>query len=97
MTRRVTLDLPDDVAAYLDSLDDPSAEVARALLARMHPGAAVRAQLAAAGFDITDEGLARARGRLPPFTPEQKAEIRRRRDMLRSGTWPVDDPGGSVT
>jgi hypothetical protein len=78
MTKRVTVSLPDDVAAYLDGEANASAAVADALRARMQRGAATAAMLRAAGFDITDEGIARARGTLPRRTAEQRAESRRR-------------------
>ena len=90
MGRRVTLDLPDDVAEYLESVDNASAAVADALRSRLDRGAAMLAVLRAMGYDITDEGLERARGALPPMTPELKDEIKRRRDMLRAGVWPTD-------
>jgi hypothetical protein len=76
---------------YLESVEDASAAMADALRARMDRGAAMLAVLRAMGFDITDEGLERARGALPPMTAELKDEIKRRRDMLRAGTWPTDE------
>ena len=94
MAKRVTVNLPDDIAEYLDTLDDPSAAVADALRARIDRAAATLAQLRAAGFNITEESLARARGKLPPFTPEQRAEIQRRYEMILAGTWPPDDGAG---
>jgi hypothetical protein len=90
MTRRVTVSLPDEIAAYLDTASNASATVAEALRAQMNRGAATEAMLRAAGFAVTDEGKARARAGLRPLTAEQRAEIDRRRDLLRSGTWPAD-------
>jgi Arc/MetJ-type ribon-helix-helix transcriptional regulator len=89
MTKRVTVSLPDDIAAYLDREENASAAVADALRARMDRGAATAAMLRAVGIEVAEEG--RARGVLPPLTAEQRAENKRRRDMLRAGTWPTDD------
>jgi Arc/MetJ-type ribon-helix-helix transcriptional regulator len=77
MTRRITVSLPDDVAEYLDKHPNSSAVVAEAVRARMERGAAVAAALRAAGFNLTDEGIAKARGKLPKFTEEQRAEFER--------------------
>lgn len=91
MTKRVTVSLPDDVAAYLETRPNASATVADALRAQMSRGAATRAALVAAGFNITDEGLARVRGTVPPFTEEQKAEIKRRYDLVLAGKWTEEE------
>ncbi|SCG72718.1 hypothetical protein [Micromonospora inositola] len=94
MTKRVTVSLPDDVAAYLDGEENASAAVTDALRARMDRAAATAAMLRAVGIDVTEVGRERVRGTLPRPTAEQRAENARRRDMLRAGTWPAD---GSVT
>ncbi|WP_089007254.1 hypothetical protein [Micromonospora viridifaciens] len=91
MTKRVTVSLPDDVAAYLEREENASAAVADALRARMDRAAATAAMLRTVGIDVTDDGVARVRGKLPPLTAEQRAENARRRDMLRDGTWPGAD------
>lgn len=78
MTKRLTVSLPDDIAEYLDAEPNASAAVADALRARMQRGAATTAMLRAAGFALTDEGIAQARGRLPRLTEAQRAESRRR-------------------
>ena len=70
------MSLPDDVAQYLDKHPNSSAVVADAVRARMERGAAVTAALRAAGVDLTDEGIAAARGKLPKFTDEQRSEFR---------------------
>jgi BMFP domain-containing protein YqiC len=89
MTKRITVSLPDDVAEYLAREENASAAVADAVRARMNRGAAALAVLRAAGFDITDEGLARARGKLPRLAPEQRAESRRRAQLIEAGAWPA--------
>jgi len=93
--RRVTVSLPADVAEYLEREGNASAAVTDALRARMNRGAATLAMLRAAGFDITDEGLARARGKLPPPTQDMRAEVKQRADMARAGTLPARDTARS--
>ena len=96
MTKRVTVSLPDDIAAYLDRADNASAAVADALRAKMDRAAATEALLRAAGDEITEAGRARARNGLTPMTAEQRAEIQRRRELLRSGAWQVDSPAANT-
>ncbi|MCW3818216.1 hypothetical protein ONA91_27570 [Micromonospora sp. DR5-3] len=91
MTKRVTVSLPDDVAAYLEREENASAAVTDALRARMDRAAATAAMLRAVGIDVTDDGVAGVRGKLSPLTAEQRAENARRRAMLRDGTWPDAD------
>ena len=81
------MSLPDDVAEYLDKHPNSSAIVAEAVRARMERAATTRAMLEAAGFRLTPEGQAWARSVLRPFTDEQRAEIRRRRELIESGRW----------
>lgn len=87
MTKRVTVSLPDDVAAYLENRDNASAAVTEALRAQMSRGAATEAILRSLGFNITEEGKARWRDKIKPLTDEQKAEIDRRRRLLERGEW----------
>jgi hypothetical protein len=89
MTKRVTVSLPDDVAAYLEGEDNASAAVADALRARMRRGAAVAAMMRAVGIHLTDEGIAQARGKLPRRTDEQHAASRQRLAEIQAGTWPA--------
>ncbi|WJK41810.1 hypothetical protein O7608_05175 [Solwaraspora sp. WMMA2056] len=91
MTKRVTVSLPDDVAAYLDREENVSAAVTEALRARMNRAAATVEMLRTVGIEVTDAGRDRVRGALPQLTAEQRAENQRRRDMVRAGTWPADD------
>ena len=85
MARRVTLDLPDDVAEYLESVDNSAAAVADAVRAHMDPGAPPTAR----GRAEEPRGP-RSRPVLPPMTPEQRAEIKRRYEMVVAGRWPTD-------
>jgi hypothetical protein len=88
MTRRITVSLPDDVAQYLDKHPNSSAIVTEAVRARMERGAAVAAALRAAGFNLTDEGIAAARGKLPRLNEEQRAEGRRYLAAIDAGHLP---------
>jgi hypothetical protein len=91
MTKRITVSLPDDVAAYLATQENSSAAVAQAVRAQMNRGAATRAMLEAAGFNITEEGMARWRGKLRPPTEEQRARDRQWMDAVRSGRLPDEE------
>ena len=81
------MSLPDDVAEYLDQHPNSSAIVTRAVRAQMERAATTRAMLEAAGFRSTPEGRAWARAALRPPTEEQRAETRRRRELIESGRW----------
>ncbi|MEJ3744097.1 hypothetical protein WEI85_12470 [Actinomycetes bacterium KLBMP 9797] len=93
MTKRVTVSLPDDVAAYLETFRNASAAVTQALRAQMNRGPTTEAMLRAIGFNITEEGKARVRASMPRFTAEQRAEIRRRRDLVRARKWQEEGRG----
>ncbi len=66
MTKRVTVSLPDDVAAFLHYAPNASAVVAEALRAHMNRAAATEAMLRAVGFEVTEAGRERVRADLPP-------------------------------
>jgi hypothetical protein len=76
MTRRITISLPDDVAAYAERAgNNTSAFIAEVLRRRMRADS-LRARLAELGFEVTDEDVDRARTRLaglPPISDEQHA------------------------
>jgi hypothetical protein len=88
MTRRITVSLPDDVAEYLDRHPNSSAVVAEAVRARMDRTATTRQMLAAAGFTITEEGVARWRGKFGPPTEAQRSESLRYLEALEAGHRP---------
>jgi hypothetical protein len=78
MTKRITISLPDDVAAFVEQAgaDNVSGYVADVLRRRMRADS-LRADLAARGMVITDEDLDRMRAKLaalPPITDERHAE-----------------------
>jgi hypothetical protein len=88
MAKRVTVNLPDDVAERLNREGDASAFVADAVRARMRSEAS-RTMMEAAGFRFTDEGLGAARRRIEEgcgrMTSEVRAEGRRMLDDIRRG------------
>lgn len=71
MTRKVSISLPDDVAAHLDTLENASAYIAGAIRLRRQ-SERTREMLARHGAAVTDEGVAAAGDRL------RAAEQRRR-------------------
>lgn len=79
MSRRVTVNLPDDVADRLAQEPNASAFVTEALRERMSRERTM-ALLAEHGFRVTEEGRARARARLTEarerMAPERFAELR---------------------
>jgi Arc/MetJ-type ribon-helix-helix transcriptional regulator len=93
MTKRITVSLPDDVANYLAKYPNSSAVVTEAVRARMKRGEATMAALRAVGFNITEEGVAKWRGKVGPLTEEQRAEAQRYADALAAGHLP--EPRGA--
>jgi hypothetical protein len=67
MTKRITVSLPDDIAAYLDDAINVSAVVAEALRAHMDRATATQELLRAVGYEITPEGRERLRNHLAPL------------------------------
>jgi hypothetical protein len=63
MTRRFSISLPDDVAAELDRVDNASGYIAEAIRMRRRRER-VRAVLTEAGYEITEDGIARMRRRV---------------------------------
>jgi predicted transcriptional regulator len=80
MSKRVTVNLPDDVADRLGQEPNISAFVTDALRERMSRERTITL-LAEHGFRVTEAGRARARERLAEarqrMTPERFAELRR--------------------
>jgi Arc/MetJ-type ribon-helix-helix transcriptional regulator len=64
MTTRVTVSLPDEIAAFLHQTPNASAVVADAVRAHMNRAAATEAMLRAVGFELTEAGRERVRARL---------------------------------
>jgi hypothetical protein len=90
MTKRVTVSLPDDIAAFLEKSDNASATVAEALRAAMDRRGATEAILKSMGYKITEEGKTYWRERIKPMTPEQKARMALRYEQLMAGEWRED-------
>jgi len=88
MSKRVTVNLPDDVAERLSQEGNVSAFVTEAVRARMRHET-TKAMMEAAGFRFTDERLAAARQRLQEgrrrMTPDVLTEGRRMLDEMRGG------------
>ncbi len=72
MTRKVSISLPDDVAAHLDNVDNASAYIAEAIRLR-RKAERTREILARHGISVTDKGVTAAGERL------RAAEQRRHR------------------
>lgn len=79
MTKKITVSLPDDVAARLKQEKNISAFVADAVRRRMS-SEGMDALLARAGIVVTPEGKARARAKLAAAraanTPERREQLR---------------------
>lgn len=90
MTKRVTVSLPDDIAAYLEQSDNASATVADALREKMDRASTTESMLVAMGFKITPEGRERARTSLSRIDDATRAEIAERFRQLKAGTWKED-------
>lgn len=72
MTRRFSISLPDEVAAELDHVDNASAYIAEAIRMR-RCREAIRGVLAAAGYQVTDEGVRRIRERVRALEARRSA------------------------
>ncbi|HZN17048.1 MAG TPA: hypothetical protein VFB84_02495 [Micromonosporaceae bacterium] len=72
MTRRFSISLPDEVAAELDHVDNASAYIAEAIRMR-RCREATRGVLAAAGYQVTDEGVRRIRERVRALEARRQA------------------------
>lgn len=72
MTRKLSISLPDDVAAHLDRVENASGYIADAIRLKRR-SERTRALFASHGIKITDEGVAAAGVKL------REAEERRRR------------------
>lgn len=83
-SRRITVSLPEDVATYLESRDNASAEVAAAVRQQMRRGQAIKAALRAVGYQIDDERIERLRGTMPRLSEDVRAEALRRRAELKA-------------
>ncbi|MCW3838947.1 hypothetical protein ONA70_02405 [Micromonospora yasonensis] len=89
MTRRITISLPDDVAAYVERTQGNTSGFIAGILRRKMRADGLRARWAELGYVVTDEDVERTRERvaaLPPISDEQHA---RNREWLRQ----FDDEG----
>jgi hypothetical protein len=86
-TKRVTVTVPDDVAAYLDNAGNASATVVAAVRAHMERTVATAAILKAMGYRLDEEGRARWREKLRPMSVEQRVRIALRYEQLMTDPW----------
>lgn len=88
MTRKITVSLPDDVAARLEREPNVSAFITEAVRGRM-TAEIVRRKLIEAGFNITDEGVARVQREheeaMARLTPEFHREAEALAKRIRAG------------
>ena len=88
MSRRITINVPDDVAERLEKLSNVSAYVTEAVRLRMR-AETTRAMLEAAGFQITEEGMQRWRERLAEGRAKMTPEVLARGRKMRR-EWGLD-------
>jgi len=74
MSRRITVNVPDDVAERLEKLSNVSAYVTEAIRHRMR-AETTRAMLEASGFHLTEEGMQRWRERLAEGRAKMTPEV----------------------
>ena len=77
MTRRITISLPDDVAAYAERAGNNTSGFIADVLRRRMRADNLRARWAQLGYLVTDDDVDRARARLgtlPPISDEQHAQ-----------------------
>ncbi|NES13880.1 MULTISPECIES: hypothetical protein [Micromonospora] len=76
MTRRITISLPDDVAAYVERTQGNTSGFIAGILRRKMRADSLRARWAQLGYLVTDQDVERTRARLaaqPPISDEQHA------------------------
>lgn len=76
MTRRITISLPDDVAAYAERAGNNTSGFIADVLRRKMRADTLRAQWAQLGYPVTDHDVERVRSRLaelPPISDQQHA------------------------
>jgi hypothetical protein len=77
MTRRITISLPDDVAAYVERTQGNTSGFIAGVLRRKMRADSLRARWAQLGYVVTDEDVERTRARLaaqPAISDEQHAQ-----------------------
>jgi hypothetical protein len=81
MTRRITISLPDDVAAFVDQHTNASGFITEVVRGRM-TAEALRERLAQHGVVVTDAGVQRCREQMAAMPPVTPTVSRRRRSWL---------------
>jgi hypothetical protein len=83
MTKKIAISVPDDVAARLEREPNVSAYVTESVRIRMD-AEEVRRKLITAGFEITEEGMRRARAELDAARGKITPELRRHAAELQA-------------
>ena len=90
MTKKITISVPDDIAARLEEERNVSAFVADAVRVRME-AEYTRRVLTQLGFDLSDEGMAGARAKLEAaraqITPELMTQMAALLAESSGGRW----------
>jgi mannitol/fructose-specific phosphotransferase system IIA component len=74
MTQRLSITVPDDVAAILAREENASAYIAESIQLR-HRRESIRQMLADHGISVTDEGVARMRRRVSSLRARRQEEL----------------------
>jgi len=74
MTQRISITLPDDVAAILAREENASAYIAESIQLR-HRRESIRQMLADHGITVTDEGVARMRRQVNELRAQRHQEL----------------------
>ncbi|MGC4791225.1 hypothetical protein ACLQ22_25760 [Micromonospora sp. DT178] len=69
MTRRITISLPDDVAAYVERTRGTTSGFIAGILRRKMRADSLRAKWAQLGYVVTDEDVEQTRARLAALAP----------------------------
>ncbi|MBM0238682.1 hypothetical protein JNW88_18815 [Micromonospora sp. ATA32] len=83
MTKKITISLPDELADRLSQEPNVSAYVAESLRRRV-AGEKTREILRRAGFDITDEGVARVHAEMEQLKASVTPELREQAARLQA-------------
>jgi hypothetical protein len=83
MTRRITISLPDDVAAYVERTQGNTSGFITGILRRKMRADSLRARWAQLGYVVTDEDIERTRSHLAARTPITDEQHARNAEWLR--------------
>ncbi|MGC4863999.1 hypothetical protein ACLQ3B_01000 [Micromonospora sp. DT53] len=92
MTRRITISLPDDVAAYVERTQGNTSGFITGILRRKMRADSLRVRWAQLGYVVTDEDIERTRSHLAARAPISDEQHARNTEWLRQF-----DQDGSAT